>query len=204
MAFVQSSFLRDDVDSVQRIWETLHVVSLVPALIFLPLFPPTLSNLFICDYSSFVLARLSPFTSFSSSIPLSFSPSVYVPVSILARASLFPLLVLGQPPLSSVLVHPHRAPQTRPTFLFLLFLFPFCMCAIVWGARHSVQPSGLKVNTYVIANCLQSLGAALKKDMLCRQLRPLAFASLSDRICFKGLVYLTPEQCVYCWWWGNR
>lgn len=72
------------------------------------------------------------------------------------------------------------------------------MCAKVWGARHSVQPSGLKVNTYVIANCLQSLGAALKKDMLRRQLRPLAFASLSDRICFKGLVRIIFNPKAFC------
>lgn len=78
-----------------------------------------------------------------------------------------------------------------PTFLLLLLLRSssrFRMCARVRGARHCVRPNGLKVNAYVIANCLQSLGAALKKDRPRRQLRLFAFASLSDCICFKGFV----------------
>lgn len=78
-----------------------------------------------------------------------------------------------------------------PTFLLLFFLLlssRFRMCARVRGARHCVRANGLKGNAYVIANCLQSLGAALKKDMPRRQLRLFAFASLSDCICFKGFV----------------
>lgn len=94
----------------------------------------------------------------------------------------------------SCFTHPHLPP-------LLLFFLPFCMCARVRGARQSVQPSGLKVNTYVIANCLQSLGAALKKDMPRRQLRPLAFASLSDRICFKGLVHIIFNPGALCVLW---
>lgn len=77
--------------------------------------------------------------------------------------------------------NPHLPP---PPLLFPIF----CMCAKVQGARHCVRANGLKENAYVIANCLQSLGAALKKDMLRRQLRLFAFASLSDCICFKGFV----------------
>lgn len=171
---------------------------------FIP--PPLLVGLFICDYTSFVLAHFSPLPSSHSSIPLSFCPSVYVALSMLARASLFPCWSLASSPtllFSLLFTHP------PPTFLLhrlllLVSFFPFCMCARVRGARHSVQPSGLKVNTYVIANCLQSLGAALKKDMLRRQLRPLAFASLSDRICFKGLVHIIFNPRAVCAPWKKK
>lgn len=132
------------------------------------------------------------------------SPSVsvhlYVAFSALARVLLFPWLVLGQLPHSSILALVHPPPPSSPSSSSS----HFCMCAKVWGARHSVQPSGLKVNTYVIANCLQSLGAALKKDMLRRQLRPLAFASLSDCICFKGLVRFIFNPKAFCAPWTTE
>lgn len=134
----------------------LHLLPLPP--LFLPSSPPSIPH--------------APLPSLFPSISIRFSVCV-------GTCTAVPWLVLGQLPDSSVLA-PH------PTPFSFLRLFPCCMCARVWGARHSVQPSGLKVNTYVIANCLQSLGAGLKKDMLHRQLRPLAFACLSDRICFKG------------------
>lgn len=181
-----------------HIWNVAECNLLFPLLLFLPL----LVSLFIRNYTSFVLALFSPFPSSHTSIPLSLHPSVYVAFSMLARASLFPCWFLASsPPLRFLLLftHPHLPPP-------LLFFFPFCMCARVRGARQSVQPSGLKVNTYVIANCLQSLGAALKKDMLCRQLRPLAFASLSDRICFKGLVHIifNPRALCALWTTGEK
>lgn len=44
--------------------------------------------------------------------PLSFCPSVYVALSMLARASLFPLLVPGQLPHSSVLALVHPPPPS--------------------------------------------------------------------------------------------
>lgn len=164
------------------------------------LFPHLLVSVFICDYTSFVLTHFSPFPSSHSSIPLSFCPSVYVALSLcwhVHRCS--PVGSWPTPPLFC-----SCSCSPTPTFLLLLFFFPFCMCARVRGAQHSVQPSGLKVNTYVIANCRQSLGAALKKDMLCRQLRPLAFASLSDRICFKGLVHIIFNPRALCALWTTE
>lgn len=113
----------------------------------------------------------------------------YISLSMLARVPPSPLLVPGQ--LSPLCGTPTFSPLISSSSYF----------ARVRGARQSVQPSGLKVNAYVIANCLQSLGAALKKDMLRRQLRPLAFASLSDRICFKGLVRIIFNPRALCAPW---
>lgn len=104
-----------------------------------------------------------------------------------------------RPPLGSQPALPTLRLSGTPTFSLLLSSSSHF--ARVRGARQSVQPSGLKVNAYVIANCLQSLGAALKKDMLRRQLRPLAFASLSDRICFKGLVRIIFNPRALCAPW---
>lgn len=185
MVFVQNHFLTDNVNSLSHgmcngiVYETSRGADSFHC-------PSILSDCI----TFLVLASLSP--SFHS--PCFLFICIYCLLHT-GTCITIPLLIFWPVPpallLSILFTHPHR-------FLLLLFFLPFYMCARVWGARHCVQPSGLKVNTYVIANCLQSLGAALKKDMLCRQLRPLAFASLSDRICFKGLVYLTPEQRVYC------
>lgn len=120
-----------------------------------------------------------------------FYPSifVYISLSVLARPP--------PPPPPPALVPGQLSPLCgTPTFSLLLSSSSHF--ARVRGARQCVQPSGLKVNAYVIANCLQSLGAALKKDMLRRQLRPLAFASLSDRICFKGLVRIIFNPRALC------
>lgn len=159
--------------------------------------------LFLSVFSSVITLPLFLLSSlpFLPPIPPSPSlyPSVYVALSMLARASLFPCWFLASSPtllFKLLFTHPHLPPP--------LLFFPFCMCARVQGARQSVQPSGLKENTYVIANCLQSLGAALKKDMLRRQLRPLAFASLSDRICFKGLVHIIFNPRAQCALWTAR
>jgi len=133
-----------------------------------------------------------PRPSFYSSIPLSFCPSVYVALSTLARALPFSGWFLASSPtllFALLFTHPHPPSSSSSHFA--------CVPGSE-GARHSVQPSGLKVNTYVIANCLQSLGAALKKDMLRRQLRPFAFASLSDHICFKGLVRIIFNPRALC------
>ena len=164
--------------------------------------PPHLWLLFLCSRS---------LVSFFPSLPF-FHPPLFLSICICCALCAgtciaVPLLVLGQLPHSSVLALVHPPPTfLLPLLLLLLLFFPFCMCARVRGARHSAQPSGLKVNTYVIANCLQSLGAALKKDMLRRQLRPLAFASLSDRICFKGLVHIIFNPRALCapWTTGGR
>ena len=80
------------------------------SMIRLLLFYPFLSGLFICDYASFVLAHFSPFPSFHSSIPLSFCPSVYVALSMLARASLLPCWFSANSPtllFPLLFTHPH-------------------------------------------------------------------------------------------------
>lgn len=207
MVFVQNSFMTRQCEffiPVRRytmcsIYETLHGVvcflaffQLKMCFFYFPLFLETsLSVITLPLFLPTCLLSL-PFT------PPSPSFSVHLYTLLFLCWHVFRCSPVGSWPAPPLFCSQSCTPTPTPTFL--LYLFPLCMCARVRGARHSVQPSGLKVNTYVIANCLQSLGAALKKDMLRRQLRPLAFASLSDRICFKGLVYLTPEQCVYCWW----
>lgn len=159
--------------SLEQLWNRVIAV-------FIPFIPTLSCHPFICDHTSFVLALIIP--------P---SPSPFIRLYMLlclhppARATLFALLVLGKLSVSSVPALVHKT----PTFLLLLLSSSrFCMCARVRGARHCVRANGLKGNAYVIANCLQSLGAALKKDMPRRQLRLFAFASLSDCICFKGFV----------------
>lgn len=170
---------------------------------FLPFFPPLRVDLF----------KLLHFLCSSSPLSFSFLPFLHPPLSpsICICCFLYVGTCIAVPPVGSWPAPPlfcSRSCSPTPTFLLpllLLLFFPFCMCARVRGARHSVQPSGLKVNTYVIANCLQSLGAALKKDMFRRQLRPLAFASLSDRICFKGLVHIifNPGELCALWTTGG-
>lgn len=125
-------------------------------------------------------------------MPSSFHPYLYIFLSPCWHE-------LRRPPSWFPASSPHSVPPPTPTFSLLLSSSSHS--ARVRGARQSVQPSGLKVNAYVIANCLQSLGAALKKDMLRRQLRPLAFASLSDRICFKGLVRIIFNPRALCAPW---
>lgn len=157
-----------------------------------------------CYHSSDISRSSPPFPFYSFTHPsVSASLSIFLPLCWHEQPPLPSL-----PPTSHLLGLSQLPPPTlplsgTPTFSLLLssllFLLPYF--ARVRGARQSVQPSGLKVNAYVIANCLQSLGAALKKDMLRRQLRPLAFASLSDRICFKGLVRIIFNPRALCAPW---
>lgn len=117
--------------------------------------------------------HFSPFLFLFLSIPSSIPAYLYIFIYFSPRvgtSTAVPLLVLSQ-------LSPLCGSPAPPPFLSSsLLLSSSSHFARVRGARQSVQPSGLKVNAYVIANCLQSLGAALKK----RHASPTA---ASPRLC---------------------
>lgn len=200
-----SNFFRLRV-TIRKMWQGAHCPCNFFLLSFLRVFH---FHLFLSTPSSVITLPLFLLTSLHFLPPIPPSPSLSVHLYMLLSLCwhVHRCSPVGSWPAPPLFCSRSCSPTPTPTFLLLillLFFFPFCMCARVRGARHSVQPSGLKVNTYIIANCLQSLGAALKKDMLRRQLRPLAFASLSDRICFKGFARIIFNPRALCALWTMR